>query len=95
MLYLTSLSYIDFEPEVHFKTKHNSYLNEHAFTYCMTYRLTHILYIMLFYFYFFFLEKLVSITILQFAICTYRNLVNLGYILRTEDIFEGKMTMCQ
>ena len=28
MLYLTSLSYIDFVPYVHFKTKHNLYLNE-------------------------------------------------------------------
>ena len=30
MLYLTSPSYIDFVPYVHFKTKHNLYLNEYA-----------------------------------------------------------------
>ena len=30
MLYLTSLSYIDLTPYVHFKTKHNLYSNEHA-----------------------------------------------------------------
>ena len=29
MLYLTSFSYIDFVPYIHFKTKHNLYLNEH------------------------------------------------------------------
>ena len=29
---LTSLSYIDFVPYVHFKTKQNLYLNEHALT---------------------------------------------------------------
>ena len=30
LLYLTSLSYIDFVPYVYFKTKHNLYLNEHS-----------------------------------------------------------------
>ena len=30
MLYLTSLSYIDFVPYVHFKTEHN-FLNEYSF----------------------------------------------------------------
>ena len=30
MLYLTSLSYIDLVPYVHFNTKYNLYTNEHA-----------------------------------------------------------------
>ena len=30
MLYITSLSYIDFVPYFLFKTKHNLYLNEHG-----------------------------------------------------------------
>ena len=37
----------------------------------------------------FLLDKKGSITILQFAICTYRNLVNLG-LIRTKDFFKEK-----
>ena len=34
MLYLTSLSYIDFVSYVYFKTKHNLYLNGHSLNAC-------------------------------------------------------------
>ena len=61
MLYLTSLSFIDFVPDVHFKTKHNLFLNElHDI----------VLHISCISSYFF---KKIN----KFAICTYINLVNL------------------
>ena len=39
-----------------------------------------------------FFDTKVSITILHFAICTYRNFVNLACV-RTENVFEEKNTV--